>query len=86
MNFYDRRATATYPRPVMQQHQLQKYRREVVAAANGRVHEVGVGSGLQRRLDEMANPSCELVGLACAAPRMAAFVTGVVIAAASLIG
>jgi ubiquinone/menaquinone biosynthesis C-methylase UbiE len=30
----------------MRQHQLQKYRREVVAAANGRVLEVGVGSGL----------------------------------------
>src|SRR5450756_291557 len=30
----------------MRQYQLQKYRREVVAAANGRVLEVGVGSGL----------------------------------------
>jgi ubiquinone/menaquinone biosynthesis C-methylase UbiE len=31
---------------VMRQHQLGKYRREVVAAASGRVLEVGVGSGL----------------------------------------
>lgn len=31
---------------VMRQNQLEKYRREVVAAANGRVLEVGVGSGL----------------------------------------
>ncbi len=38
--------SSTYPRSVMRQHQLQKYRREMVAVANGRVHEVGVGSGL----------------------------------------
>ena len=31
---------------VMRQSQLEKYRREVVAAASGRVLEVGVGSGL----------------------------------------
>jgi hypothetical protein len=33
--------SSTYPRSVMRQHQLQKYRREMVAVANGRVHEVG---------------------------------------------
>ena len=31
---------------VMRQHQLGKYRREVVAGARGRVLEIGVGSGV----------------------------------------
>ena len=46
MNFYDRWVLPPILDLVMRQHQLQKYRREVVAAANGRVLEVGVGSGL----------------------------------------
>jgi ubiquinone/menaquinone biosynthesis C-methylase UbiE len=46
VNFYDRRVLPPILDLVMRQHQLQKYRREVVAAADGRVLEVGVGSGL----------------------------------------
>ena len=46
MNFYDRWVLPPILDLVMRQHQLQNYRREVVAAANGRVLEVGVGSGL----------------------------------------
>lgn len=46
MNFYDRWVLPPVLDLVMRQHQLGKYRREVVAAASGRVLEVGVGSGL----------------------------------------
>ena len=46
VKFYDRWALPPILDLVMRQHQLQKYRREVVTAANGRVLEVGVGSGL----------------------------------------
>lgn len=46
MNFYDRWVLPPILDLVMRQHQLAKYRREVVAAASGRVLEVGVGSGL----------------------------------------
>jgi ubiquinone/menaquinone biosynthesis C-methylase UbiE len=46
VKFYDRWVLPPILDLVMRQHQLQKYRREVVTAANGRVLEVGVGSGL----------------------------------------
>ena len=47
MNFYDHYwVLPPLLDLVMRQHQLGKYRREVVAAASGRVLEVGVGSGL----------------------------------------
>lgn len=46
MNLYDRWVLPPILDLVMRQRPLQKYRREVVAAANGRVLEVGVGSGL----------------------------------------
>lgn len=46
MNFYDRWVLPPILDLVMRQRPLQKYRREVVAAASGRVLEVGVGSGL----------------------------------------
>jgi ubiquinone/menaquinone biosynthesis C-methylase UbiE len=46
VNFYDRWVLPPILDLVMQQNQLEKYRREVVAAAYGRVLEVGVGSGL----------------------------------------
>lgn len=46
MNLYDRWALPPILDLVMRQRPLQKYRREVVAAASGRVLEVGVGSGL----------------------------------------
>ena len=46
MNFYDRWVLPPILDLVMQQNQLDKYRREGVAAAYGRVLEVGVGSGL----------------------------------------
>ena len=46
MNFYDRWILPRILDLVMRQSQLEKYRREVVAAASGRVLEVGVGSGL----------------------------------------
>lgn len=46
MNFYDHWVLPPVLDLVMRQRQLAKYRREVVAAASGRVLEVGVGSGL----------------------------------------
>jgi ubiquinone/menaquinone biosynthesis C-methylase UbiE len=46
VNFYDRWVLPPILDLVMRQNQLEKYRREVVAAAIGRVLEVGVGSGL----------------------------------------
>ena len=46
MNFYDRWVLPPILDLVMRQNQLEKYRREVVGAATGRVLEVGVGSGL----------------------------------------
>ena len=46
MNFYDRWVVPPILDLVMRQRPLRKYRREVVAEANGRVLEVGVGSGL----------------------------------------
>ncbi len=46
MNLYDRWVLPPILDLVMRQPPLQKYRREVVAAATGRVLEVGVGSGL----------------------------------------
>ena len=46
MNLYDRWVLPPILDLVMRQTQLEKYRREVVGAATGRVLEVGVGSGL----------------------------------------
>jgi len=46
VSFYDRWVLPSVPDLVMRQHQLTKFRREVVTAASGRVLEVGVGSGL----------------------------------------
>lgn len=46
MNFYDRWVLPSVLDVVMRQRQLIKYRRDVVAAASGRVLEIGVGSGL----------------------------------------
>lgn len=46
MNFYEHWVLPPVLDLVMRQRPLQKYRREVVAEANGRVLEVGVGSGL----------------------------------------
>jgi ubiquinone/menaquinone biosynthesis C-methylase UbiE len=46
MNLYDRWILPPILDFAMRQQQLDKYRREVVAAAKGRVLEVGVGSGL----------------------------------------
>lgn len=46
VNFYDRCILPPVLDLVMQQSQLEKYRREVVANARGRVLEIGVGSGL----------------------------------------
>ena len=46
VNFYNRWILPPILDLAMRQNQLQKYRREVVAAADGRVLEAGVGSGL----------------------------------------
>ncbi len=46
MNIYDRWVFPPFLDLVMRQRQLAKYRHEAVAAASGRVLEVGVGSGL----------------------------------------
>lgn len=50
MNVYDRWILPPFLDLVMRQHQLAKYRDEVVSAASGRVLEVGVGSGLNLSL------------------------------------
>lgn len=71
MNFYDRWVLPPILDLVMRQDQLEKYRREVVAAATGRVLEVGVGSGLNFPLYGKAveivfglDPSSRLLALA----------------------
>lgn len=46
LNFYERWILPPLLDWVMRQPQLEKYRREVVASARGRVLEIGVGSGL----------------------------------------
>jgi ubiquinone/menaquinone biosynthesis C-methylase UbiE len=46
VNFYDRWVLPSLLDLIMRQHQLMKYRRDVVTAASGRVLEIGVGSGL----------------------------------------
>jgi ubiquinone/menaquinone biosynthesis C-methylase UbiE len=46
MSFYDHWVLPQLLDLVMRQHQLEKYRRDVVAGARGRVLEIGVGSGL----------------------------------------
>ncbi len=46
MNFYDRWILPPLLDLVMQQQQLEKYRREVAASARGVVLEIGIGSGL----------------------------------------
>jgi ubiquinone/menaquinone biosynthesis C-methylase UbiE len=46
MNFYERRILPRILDLIMRQKHLTKYRRTVVAAARGRVLEIGVGSGL----------------------------------------
>jgi SAM-dependent methyltransferase len=46
MNVYDRWVLPPILDLAMRTSRLQKYRREVVAAAQGRVLEIGVGSGL----------------------------------------
>jgi ubiquinone/menaquinone biosynthesis C-methylase UbiE len=46
VNFYERFVLPPILDLVMRQTQLEKYRHEVVAAASGRVLEVGIGSGL----------------------------------------
>jgi ubiquinone/menaquinone biosynthesis C-methylase UbiE len=46
VNFYDRWVLPPVLDLVMRQRQLEKYRGEAVAAASGRVLEVGAGSGL----------------------------------------
>jgi ubiquinone/menaquinone biosynthesis C-methylase UbiE len=50
VNVYDRWILPPFLDLVMRQHQLAKYRDEVVSAASGRVLEVGVGSGLNLSL------------------------------------
>ena len=49
MNFYDRWILPPILDLAMRQQQLEKYRREVVGKAKGRVLEIGVGSGLNFR-------------------------------------
>jgi len=46
MNFYERSILPPILDLIMRRKDLTKYRRTVVAAARGRVLEIGVGSGL----------------------------------------
>jgi ubiquinone/menaquinone biosynthesis C-methylase UbiE len=46
VNIYDRFVLPQILDLVMQQRQLEKYRSELIAAATGRVLEIGIGSGL----------------------------------------
>jgi ubiquinone/menaquinone biosynthesis C-methylase UbiE len=71
VNFYDRWVLPPILDLVMRQTQLQKYRREVVAAVSGRVLEVGVGSGLNfplygRQVETVIgiDPSARLLAIA----------------------
>jgi ubiquinone/menaquinone biosynthesis C-methylase UbiE len=71
MNFYDHWILPPVLDLVMRQRQLTKYRHEVVAAASGRVLEVGVGSGLNFSLYGKGvevvfgiDPSPRLLGIA----------------------
>jgi SAM-dependent methyltransferase len=50
MSIYDRWVFPPLLDLVMRQRQIEKYRRELIPAARGRVLEVGVGSGLNLRL------------------------------------
>jgi len=52
MSFYEHWVLPPLLDLVMRQHQLGKYRQEVVAGARGRVLEIGVGSGLNLMLYE----------------------------------
>lgn len=71
MNIYERWVLPTALDLVMQQRQMQKYRRALVPEARGRVLEVGVGSGLNLPLYAAGvsaviglDPSERLLGMA----------------------
>ncbi|MFZ2158245.1 MAG: methyltransferase domain-containing protein, partial [Bradyrhizobium sp.] len=71
MNFYERWILPPILDLVMRQKHLTKYRREVIAAARGRVLEIGVGSGLnlplygkQVELVYGLDPSARLLAIA----------------------
>jgi len=71
VNFYDRWILRPILDLAMRQNQLQTYRREVVAAAHGRVLEVGIGSGLNfplygRQVETVVgiDPSSRLLAIA----------------------
>lgn len=71
LSFYDRWILPPLLDRVMRQEQLEKYRREAVAPATGRVLEMGIGSGLNfpfyREQVEVViglDPSARLLGMA----------------------
>ena len=61
MNIYERWVLPKLIDFAMRQRPVEKYRRELVAAARGRVLEVGVGSGLNLPL--YATGANEVIGL-----------------------
>jgi ubiquinone/menaquinone biosynthesis C-methylase UbiE len=72
MNLYERCILPPILDLVMRQRHLTKYRREVIAAARGRVLEIGVGSGLnlplygkQVEVVYGIDPSSRLLAIAC---------------------
>lgn len=69
MNFYDQWILPPILDLVMRQKHLTKYRRTVIAAARGRVLEIGVGSGLNfplygKQVELGIDPSPRLLAIA----------------------
>lgn len=92
MNFYDRCILPLFLDLAMRQRQLEKYRHEAAAAANGRVLEIGVGSGLNfsqygKQVEVVIgiDPSPRLLALARRRAAAAGVPAGLILGSASAI-